>query len=73
MESENSNRSKILLYHWVGIIKELYPNKKTQNPYSTDLSHLEVTDQLLLKDVLHCITLINGSSRVNERQELIST
>lgn len=77
MHSENSNQSKILLYHWVRIIKELFPHKKTENPYTKETQtlsqHLSLDDKLLFHDLLHSITLINAQSRQNEANQLISS
>ena len=77
MEPENSDRSKILLYHWVRIIKRFSPHKRTENPYwqetQTLSEHLSLEDKLLFHDLLHSITLINAQSRQNDQKQLIST
>lgn len=77
MKLENTHRKELLLYHWVRIIRELYPHIRTENPYQAELEalteYLNLDQKLLFNDVLHSITLINAHSRRNETKQLIST
>ena len=67
----------LLLYEWVRIVKELNPNKRTENPFSEELeqmaAQLQISERLLLKDLVHYITLMNRDSRTNDKSELISS
>ena len=67
----------LLLHEWVRIVKELNPNKRTENPFCEELEQmtgqLQISEGLLLKDLLHSITLMNRESRINGKGELIST
>ena len=76
-ESEQAAEKRLLLlHHWVGIIKALYPNKITQNPYVKELQELKVQltldETLLLKELIHGITLTNKNSRTNEKGEILT-
>jgi len=68
---------RLLLYRLTRIIKALYPTKKTQSPFDQQKQeitrHLDPEDMILLTDLLHCLTILNGNSRINEAGELIST
>ncbi len=67
----------LLLHEWVRIVKELNPNKRTENPFCEELEQmtrqLQISEGFLLKDLLHSITLMNRESRTNGKGELIST
>jgi len=68
---------RLLLYRIVRLIKELYPNTSTQNPYQEHqaqiLAYLDTEEQLLFSDLLHTITLLNGQGRLNDHNEMISS
>ena len=68
---------QLLLYHWVRIAKELYPNSRTENPDQKEFEalsrHLTLDEKLLFHDILNSITVINGHSRLNDNKQLIST
>ncbi len=68
---------KILLYELQNIVKKLYPNKTTINPYKENiqdyLEQLPITEQLLFNNLLHTITLINQNGRLKEKQTIISS
>jgi len=64
------------LYQWIRLVKEICPNRITQNPFKEELQKLNfltIEEQLLIKDTLHSLTLINLNSRTNEEGVLIST
>lgn len=75
--TNTTEEKRLLLYRLTRIIKALYPTKKTQNPFNQQkqeiTQHLDPEDTILLSDLLHCLTLLNGNSRINEKGELIST
>jgi len=64
---------KLLLYRLIRLVKALYPTTRTNNPYQSQLStYLELEDQLLCKDLIHVLTILNGHSRLTDK-ELTST
>jgi predicted transcriptional regulator len=68
---------KVLLYELNSIVKKLYPNKRTTNPYKeqiTDyLQQLPITEQLLFESILHTLTIINQKGRIKEKHTIISS
>lgn len=68
---------KILLYELQHIVQELYPKKRTVNPYQREtqnyLAQLVPAEQLLFHHLLHCVTLINQHGRSKERQTIVSS
>lgn len=75
--TNSTEEKRLLLYRLTRIIKALYPTKKTQNPFDQQQQeitrHLDLEDMILLTDLLHCLTILSGNSRINEAGELIST
>lgn len=75
--TNSTEEKRLLLYRLTRIIKTLYPTKRTQNPFDRQrqeiTQHLDPEDMILLTDLLHCLTILNGNSRMNEAGELIST
>ncbi|MEQ9405021.1 MAG: hypothetical protein RIM99_15620 [Cyclobacteriaceae bacterium] len=70
------DQKRLILYQWIRLVKEICPNRITQNPFETEIQKLDflsIEEQLLIKDVLHSLTLINSNSRINEEGNLIST
>jgi len=76
-QKENPENKELLLYQWVRIVREIFPRTRTENPYQNELKalsqRLELTETILLEDLIHTITLTNKNSRENERGELITT
>jgi len=76
-QKTHTARKKILLYELQNIIKELYPNKTTVNPYKENiqdyLQQLHITEQILFNNLLHTITLINWRGRLKQKQTIISS
>jgi len=76
-EKTHTARKKILLYELQNIIKELYPNALTINPYQENtqdyLQQLPITEQLLFNNLLHTITVLNGRGRLKENTKIISS
>jgi len=80
-ETEQTRKSqevtrRVLLYRLVRIIRALHPDKHTHNPWPVDQSeihaHLDAEERLLLEDLLHSLTVLNGHSRMNGEGRLIS-
>lgn len=75
--TNSTEEKRLLLYRLTRIIKALYPTKRTQTPFDQQkqeiIRHLDPEDMILLTDLLHCLTILNGNSRINEAGELIST
>ena len=75
-QKTHTDEKKILLYELSQIIKALYPSVKTVNPYQEQiqeyLNDLPVKEQLLYKEIVHCLTLLNKQSRISERQKIIT-
>ncbi len=75
-QKTHTDEKKILLYELLQIIKALYPNVKTVNPYQEQiqeyLNDLPVKEQLLYKEIVHGLTLLNKQSRISERQKIIT-
>ena len=71
------NYSKELLYQLEGIVKTLYPNHKTINPYHEFLQvyyqELNIEDVLLFKRLLKSITLMNHKERTQQNRKYISS
>lgn len=73
---KESDQKRLILYQWIRLVKEICPNKATQNPFDSELEKLDfltIEEQLLVKNTLHSLTLINSNSRTNEEGMLIST
>ena len=73
---QNQDKKRLFLYQLIRLVKEICPNKITQNPFESELRKLDfltIEEQLLIKDTLHSLTLINSNSRINEEGILIST
>jgi len=73
---QNTSQKRLFLYQWNRLVEEICPNKATQNPFYSELEKLDfltIEEQLLIKDTLHSLTLINSNSRTNEEGILIST
>jgi hypothetical protein len=64
-----------LLYHLARIVRELHPNQLSHNPYDIGMikHSMSVEDQLLFKDLLHAITLLNAPSRNTRKEAIISS
>ena len=75
-EKTHTNK-KILLYRLVQIIEELYPNRRTKNPYfeqfNEQLQGLEIDEQLLYHKLLHCYTLLNKQTRIYENSHTVAS
>jgi hypothetical protein len=69
--------TKKLLYQLESIIKTLYPNYKTINPYESYLKayyeELVIEDVLLFKRLLASVTLMNHKERVQESRHYVSS
>jgi hypothetical protein len=76
-QKENGEAKELLLYQWVRIVREIFPRTRTENPYQNELKalsqKLELTETMLLEDLIHTITLTNKNSRENDQGELITT
>jgi hypothetical protein len=76
-QKENPENKELLLYQWVRIVREIFPRTRTENPYQNELKalsqKLELTETMLLEDLIHTITLTNKNSRENDQGELITT
>jgi hypothetical protein len=76
-ESPHTNYSKNLLYQLESIVKTLYPNHKTTNPYEAYLevyyNELNIEDVLLFKRLLKSITVLNHKERVQSNKRYISS
>ena len=76
-QKTHTEQKKVLLYELQNIIKQLYPNKRTINPYQEHiqdyLQQLPITEQLLFNNLLHTITLINQRGRLQEYSKIISS
>ena len=76
-QGNKKSYSKELLYQLEGLIKTLYPNLKTRNPYEDFLQvyyqDLVIEDVLLFKRLLKSITLINHKERLQENRKYISS
>lgn len=74
---EQKKYSKDLLYQLESIVKALYPNKKTVNPYENFLQayyqDLNIEDVLLFKRLLQTITLMNHKERTQQNGKYISS
>ena len=73
---QNTNQKRLFLYQWIRLVKEICPNRITQNPFEVELEKLDfltIEEHFLIKDTLHSLTLINSNSRTNEEGVLIST
>ncbi len=70
-------QEKKLLYQLESIVKTLYPNHKTINPYDQYLeayyNELEIEDVLLFKRLLKSLTIINHKERLLETSKYVST
>ncbi len=68
---------KTILYQLESIVKTLYPNYKTSNPYEAYLSayyeELEIEDVLLFKRLLTSITLLNHKERSQVHKRYVSS
>jgi len=73
----HTEQKKVLLYELQQITKALYPKLKTVNPYQAQTQHylndLPITEQLLYKEIVHSLTLLNKQSRLNEHQKIITS
>jgi hypothetical protein len=76
-QKANEESRELLLYQWVRIVREIFPRTRTENPYQNELKaiteKLELTETMLLEDLIHTITLTNKNSRENEKGELLTT
>jgi hypothetical protein len=76
-QKENPENKELLLYQWVRVVREIFPRTRTENPYQNELKalsqKLELTETMLLEDLIHTITLTNKNSRENDQGELITT
>ncbi|MEM6643569.1 MAG: hypothetical protein AAF616_11370 [Bacteroidota bacterium] len=73
---QNTNQKRLFLYQWIRLVKEICPNRTTQNPFESELEKLDfltIEEHFFIKDTLHSLTLINSNSRTNEEGVLIST
>jgi len=73
---QHQDQKRLFLYQLIRLVKEICPNKTTQNPFESELEKLDfltIEEHLLIKDTLHSLTLINSNSRTNEEGVLIST
>ena len=65
---------KILLYELVHIVEELFPHKKSENPYfettQKQTQDLNLEEQLLFHKLLHSLTILNKQSRINQSQRV---
>ncbi len=68
---------KILMYELVHIVEELFPNKRTENPYfettQSHTQHLQLEEQLLFHKLLHSLTLLNKQCRINPTKQYFTT
>jgi len=68
---------RLLLHRLNTIIKALFPNHHTKNPYQIEqietIKNLDLEDKILLKELVHSITLLNGFSRINNENQITST
>ena len=69
--------NKKVLYQLESVVKSLYPNYKTTNPYDSYLKtyyeELVIEDVLLFKRLLKSLTLINHKERPQEGRRYISS
>lgn len=69
--------NKNILYQLESIVKTLYPNHKTENPYEEYLAfyykELDIEDVLLFKRLLRSITLLNHKERVQSNRRYTSS
>jgi hypothetical protein len=76
-EKTHTAKNKNLLYQLESLIKLLYPNHKTTNPYrdylQTYYEELVIEDVLLFKRLLKSITIINHKERPQENRRYISS
>lgn len=76
-ELPQKNYSKDLLYQLEGIVKTIYPNHKTMNPYEDFLQvyyqDLNIEDVLLFKRLLKSVTLMNHKERTQQNRKYISS
>ena len=76
-EKTHTNQKKILLYELQNIIKQLYPKASTKNPYRTYLENyyqdLSIHEQLLFKNILASITLLNQKERQQDGNAYLSS
>ena len=76
-DTEQKKHSKNLLYQLESIVKTLYPNYKTENPYESYLvfyyQELDIEDVLLFKRLLRSITLLNHKERVQSNKRYTSS
>lgn len=68
---------KLEIFRLVQIIKEIEPHTPTKNPYQNtfenQIKHLDIEEKLLLKELIHCLTILNATSRETQKKTLIST
>lgn len=76
-QKTDTQNKKSLLYQLESLIKTLYPNYQTTNPYDSYLQDyyqdLVIEDVLLFKRLLTSITLINHKERPQEGRRYISS
>lgn len=76
-EKTHTERKKNLLHQLESIVKTLYPNHRTTNPYEqyleTYYSELNIEDVLLFKRLLRSITLLNHKERTQDNRRYISS
>lgn len=68
---------RLLLHRLNTIIKAIFPNHHTKNPYQIEqietIKSLDLEDKILFNELVHSITLLNGFSRINNQNQIIST
>lgn len=76
-EKRHTEQKKELLYQLESIVKTLYPNHKTTNPYEAYLevyyNELNIEDVLLFKRLLKSITILNHKERVQSNKRYVSS
>ena len=74
---ENKTKNKNILYQLESLIKTLYPNYRTVNPYDGYLQEyykdLNIEDLLLFKRLLKSITLLNHKERTQDSRRYVSS
>ena len=78
MQAEKTHTdTKKILYQLESIIKTLYPNRHTTNPYESYLEsyyqELNIEDVLLFKRLLKSITLMNHKERPQDNKRYVSS
>jgi len=77
IEKTPSEEKKVLLYQLEGIIKTLYPNRNTSNPYENYLQdyykELNIEDVLLFKRLLKSVTIMNHKERPQDNRRYVSS